>query len=87
MSRLPICLVGKTWSTPDGDVTSGHLAAVLDAVQSGAQRSSAIPGALGNCDRRVDRATQLLRNAGLIELRYAAGNPRKQWFLTKAGAK
>jgi hypothetical protein len=72
--KLPAKLQGKSWETTDGAVLSEHLEQMLIAIRGGMARALAIPGALGNSDRRVDRATQILRKAGLIE--FAGGKWR-----------
>ncbi len=71
---LPESLLGRTWETTAGVVTSKDLLRVYNAVERGYAPSTGIPGAAGNSDRRVDRATKLLRRAGLIE--FAGGKWR-----------
>jgi hypothetical protein len=72
--KLPESILGRTWSTPHGEITGGQVQAMFDAIARGDERSSAVPGMHGNSDRRVDRATQVLRKAGLIE--FAGGKWR-----------
>jgi hypothetical protein len=76
--KLPKTLQDKTWHTQDGDLTSADLERVLDAVRDGAPSATALPGAVNGCDRRVDRAHQVLRKAGLI--RFSRG----KWWLKEA---
>ena len=64
---LPAGLRGKTWNTTSGKFTSRDLVSLLDCIHKGEERFLAFPDAWSNSDRRVDRATQLLRHAGLIE--------------------
>jgi hypothetical protein len=85
--KLPKTLQGKTWSTPQGPVDSSDVERVLDAIARGASRASAIPGVFGDSDRRVDKATQLLRKAGLIKLRVLCGRVRPVWVLVEKEAK
>lgn len=67
--KLPEKLQNKTWSTYKGSIDSYDLERVLKAVESGHERYTAFPDVImGNTDRRIDKATQLLRKAGLIEL-------------------
>jgi hypothetical protein len=72
--KLPKTLQGKTWKAREHSVASEDLERMLDAIKRGEPRATAIPGAAGDSDRRVDRATQLLRKAGLIE--FAGGKWR-----------
>lgn len=71
---LPPSLRVGVWSTTDGNVTSNDLASVLNAILHDRERCTAFMSARGNSDRRVDRATQLLRRAGVIE--FAGGKWR-----------
>lgn len=67
--RLPEKLQGKMWKVDRGrrQLTSADLQRVLDAIERGESRASAIPGAHGDSDRIVDRATQILRRERLIK--------------------
>jgi hypothetical protein len=75
---LPDKLRGKTWHTYKGEIDSAFLERVLEAVASGRERYRAFDATdevvHGNTDRRIDKATQLLRRAGLIE--FAGGKWR-----------
>lgn len=71
---LPQSLRVGVWSTTDGNVTSSDLAAVLNAIRHDWEPCTAFAFARGNSDRRVGRATQLLRKAGVIE--FAGGKWR-----------
>lgn len=70
---LPESILGRTWSTPDGDVTGEQVKAMYEAIARVESRAKAI-GASGCSSRRVDRATQVLRKAGFIE--FAGGKWR-----------
>jgi hypothetical protein len=72
--KLPESIIGRSWTTPEGELTGQCVQRVFDAIEAGQERCTAIPGARVNSDRRVDRATQVLRKAGLIE--FAGGKWR-----------
>lgn len=72
--ELPESMQDQVWSTRDGNINSADLKRVLNLIHAGRERYAAFDTAYSNCDRRVDRATQLLRRAGLIE--FAGGKWR-----------
>lgn len=58
---------GKTWLTDEGGVTDADLRKLYEAIGTGLH--SAVPRAIGEnsyASRRVDRALQKLREAGLV---------------------
>lgn len=65
--ELPEGLRDGVWSAREGNITSADLVRVVMAIKSGRERYTAFVDAYSNSDRRVDRATQLLRKAGHIK--------------------
>ena len=65
MSAWPSKWAGKTWTTSDGDFSEHRLRLMLSAVPDSRAMWAAVVGTTAS-DRRVDRAMQLLRHAGLI---------------------